>query len=79
MALLVSKCNYTLSSALDLITGFPSLIDSVVDSDAELSSQRPWLLNKKGAFCAVGFDNFVLPRLEKNFMFMSSVDLTYQI
>ena len=63
MALLVSKCNFSISSALDLIAGFPSLIDSVVDSDAELSSQIPRLLNKKGAFCTVGLDNFVLSPL----------------
>ena len=45
---------------LDLILGFPSLIDSVVDSDAEMSSQIPRLLNKIGALCTVGFDNLVL-------------------
>ena len=48
---------------MDLITGFPSLIDYVVDSAAELSSQIPWLLNRKGAFCTVGLDNFSFPPL----------------
>ena len=55
--------SFSISSSLDLIIGFPSLLDSVVDSDAELSSQSPRLLNRKGSFCSVVLENFVLPPL----------------